>query len=185
MRFLIPVHNRPSLKVSDVGSPHLRVQLGDFWPFVLAAGLVDDGDYIYQTLNLCYQTHGSHSIRFNPTTWFGKFLLRIPYHFFLEFTTCAMYQNLWLRKPYFLQRRIRPHLFHSKTRLRIPLRKLIRHRLQPPQSPPQSTLPHPHPHKTSFHPLHITPSTPLIIRPPTIQLFGLSLPRRHPREGVG
>ena len=184
MRFLIPVHNRPSLKVTDVGRPHLRVQLGDFWPFVLAAGFLDDGDYIYQTLKRCSQTHAPYSIRFNPTTWFGKFLLRLPYHDFLEFTIYAMFQNLWFRKPYFLQRRIRPHLLQPKTKPRKSIRKLICFRLKPSTSPPQPSLPF-YPNKTSFHLPHITPSSPITFRPPTIQHFGLSLPRRHPREGVG
>ena len=185
MRYHIPLYYRPKLKVTDVGWPHLRIQQSDFWIYIQEAGFVDDGDTMFSFLQRHHLSHSMNSIRFNPTSWFGKAVLRLPYDTYLLFATSAMYLNLWLRKPYFLHRRIRPHLLTPKIKPQISRHKLIRSRLKPPPSISKPLSPLIHQHKSSFHLLHITPPTPPTIQPPRILHFGLSLPRRHPREGVG
>ena len=189
MRFYIPLDTRPSLKVTDVGKPHLRIQLSDFWAYVLELGLVEDGDYLYTFLKQHSISHWYSSIRFNPSTWFGKFVLQLSLDHFLPFAMYAMYHNLWIRHPYFLHRRIRPHLlqpnFHT-IKHKVSLHNLLRNRLKLSTSSsitPQPTLPQTH--KTSFQPISSSPTTPSLFRPPYHQVHGLSLPRRHPREGVG
>ena len=185
MRFHIPLHSKPALKVTDVGKPHLRVQLSDFWEYLLGVGLVDDGDPLYSLLKKALPAFGHYSIRFNPATWFGKFISHLSLYHFLPFTMYVMSYNLWARSLYFLQRRIRPHLLKpklSKTPLFKTMSSRLKLRSQPTSIPPSNLL---HFHKSSFQPLHITLSTPMMLRPVMILYFGLSLPRRHPREGVG
>ena len=138
MRFHIPLHTSPSLKVTDVGRPHLRVQLTDYWAYLLEVGLVDDGDLLYTMLHKALPTHGYYSIRFDPTCWFGKFIRRLPLTHFLTFTMQVMYYNLWTRQTYFLQRRIRPHLLSKQKP--VSLHKLMRYRLKLTTPSHQSTL---------------------------------------------
>ena len=175
----------PSLQVENAGGPHLRVKMCDIWAYSIEAGMVDDGSPHYTFLSNYCQSHAQHSFRFNPTSPFGKSILRCPFYDRLIIIQSFILANLWIRKPYFLPRRIRPHLLCKKRPLIT--HNLIRFRLKLAPSLPHPTPPSPLPsrHKSSFHSLQILPTTPLLIRPPTFLYYGLSLPRRYPREGVG
>ena len=189
MRYLVPIDVKMHLVVSDGGWPHIRIQVSDMWNFLLDAGAAEPDHYHYRFLSKYAQTQPTKSIRYNPTTWFGKAIRRLPFSQFLVFTEAIMYYSAWTRQPYYLQRRIRPHLlqpnFHT-IKHKVSLHNLLRNRLKPSTSSsitPQPTLPQTH--KTSFQPISSPLTTPPPIRPPYHQLYGLTLPRRHPREGVG
>ena len=193
MKYIPPPSPLPRLLVEDAGWPHLRVTVSAAWTFFLEAGLVDDGCPFYSFLSSYSRTHAPYSLRFNPTSPFGKSILKCPFYYVIYIISCFIATSVRLRKPYFLQRRIRRRLLSPNYRKKhhaIPLHNLIRHRLKPPTPHKPShispTLPTPsHRHKTTFQLLLILPTTPLTLRPPTIPTRGLSLPRRHPREGVG
>ena len=188
MKFFPPLI-LPQLKVEDVGWPHLRVQMSDAWTFFLEAGMVDDGCFFYRFLSSYSRTHPYHSLRFNPVSPFGKSILKCPFYYVLYILSIFIATSRRLYKPYFLQRRIIKRLLspkHLKTRTRS-LHNLIRNRLKSP-SPSSSShisITPSHRHKSSFQLLLIFPTTPLLLRPVILPLRGLSLPRRHPREGVG
>ena len=186
MNFLPPHSSSiPRLQVEDVGRPHLRVKMSDIWTYFLEAGVVDDGNPFYTFFSSYCQTHAYNSFRFNPTSPFGKAILKIPFYHRLDVIQSCILASIWLQKPYFLQKRIR-HCLLCKPQSPI-TNNLIRLILKQPTSQPQHTQPIPqtHRHKSSFQPIHITTSTPLLFRPPMIAHYGLSLPRRHPRAGVG
>ena len=178
----------PGLLVEDVGRPHLRVKICDIWTFFLEVGVVDDGCPLYTFLSRYCHSHAYTSFRFNPSCSFGKAMLKLPLIELLSAISSFIVANIWIQKPYFLQKRIRSCLLSKKHR-NISLHKLIRFRLKPiPPLPPPPVIPSPlnqHSHKSSFQPIHITITSPPVFYPPKLLYHGLSLPRRHPREGVG
>ena len=176
----------PRLQVESAGGMRLRVKMCDIWAYFLEAGLVDDGGRIYTFLSRYCQSHSQHSFRFNPLSPFGKSILRCSLYNRINIIEAFIIANLWIRKPYYLPRRIRPQLLcknrplitHNLIRLRLKQVPTLR-QPTPPSSPPPSR------HKLSFQPIHILPTTPPLTCPPALLYFGLTLPRRHPREGVG
>ena len=175
----------PKLLVEDVGRPHLRVKMSDLWTYFLEAGVVNDGNPFYTFFSSYCQTHAYNSFRFNPISPFGKTILKIPFHPRLGLIQSCILASIWLQKPYFLQKRIRRSLLCKSL---FPItNNLIRLTLQQSTTRSLHTQPIPptHRHKSSFQPIHITIPTPILFRPPTIAHYGLSLPRRHPRAGVG
>ena len=183
MRFLVPLGVKFSLTVSDGGWPHIRIQMSDLWDFFMEVGATDSDSYHYRFLHKYSQTQPTKSLRYNPTSWFGKAIRRVSLPNFIIFTQGVMFYSAWTRNYYYLQRRIRPHLL-QKLKPKIPFHKLIRFRLIPPLKPTTPLTPS-FSHKSTFQPIYFTPTTPLLLLPPSPQPFGLSLPRRHPREGVG
>ena len=189
MRFIPLSNSLPQLKVEDVGWPHLRVQMSNVWIFLPEAGLVNDGCIFYSFLYSYCRTHFYHSLRFNPISPFGKSILKCSFKYVIYILCEFISTSVRLLKPYYLQRRIRKRLlspnYHKKHS--TPLHNLIRNRLKPSLPCTSSHIPPApsHRHKSSFQSLIILPSTPLLLRPVTIPTRGLSLPRRHPREGVG
>jgi len=141
--------------------------------------------------------HNSYII--NLKTPFMQSILKLSFEFRLHILLALIYTTHTKFLHFSLQRRrIRPLLarhflprFHSSTHKRSKrpsLQNLIRNRI--PSSLP--SLPEPIrtiiPHfrnQLRFRPLHIQPSQPLLQPPIKLNLFDLSLPRRHPREGVG
>ena len=187
MRFELPYSSPfPRLQVEDVGWPHLRVKMSDIWTYFLEGGMVDDGCHHYKFLSSFCQTHAFNSFRFNPTSPFGKSILKCSFFYRTTVIHALILASLWIRHPYFLQRRIRPKLLSTKHSL-TSSRKLIRFRLKLTTPPHKSTLPSslPYRHKSSFQPVLIRPASPLLFRPATILYCELTLPGRHPREGVG
>ena len=180
-----PLTSLPKLLDEDVGRPHLRVKMSDIWTYFLEAGVVNDGNPFYTFFSSYCYTHANNSFRFNPLSAFGTLILKIPFYHRLDIIQSFILASIWLQKPYFLQKRIRKRLL-CKPQSPI-TNKLIRLTLKQPTTQPPHTQPilQTHRHKSSFQLIHITIPTPILFRPPTIAHHGLSLPRRHPREGVG
>ena len=181
----------PQLLVEDVGRPHVRITMAAIWSYFLEAGMEVDDCIHCKFLSSYCTTHAHNSFRFDPTSYFGKSILQYPLWYRTGIIINFIYASIWIQKPYFLQKRIRSRLlspnYHKRPHL-VSLHNLIRNRIKPhsiPIPPPPPPIKPLHRHKTFFSLITISPSTPIIFRPPIPLPYGLSLPRRHPREGVG
>ena len=189
------------LRVKAFAGPHVRVTMSDCWKFFIDAGLVDNGGFTYYWLYNFTNTNPDFDFAFKPSSHWGKRILKSSLHTILDTLGRFIHNHSQFSLASITLRRIRPllspkHLaflrrFHTPLPTIPPtpsLKNLIRKRLKSPKifistPPPISTLPHQH--KTSFTPISHFHSIPLNLRPIKTLLFGLSLPRRYPREGVG